>query len=64
MIGLTAFRRRPGGRYQQLHNVLMGLPFIDDDWPSDIPITEDEIQILESHMIDFLPMLNEASNEE
>jgi len=64
MIGLTAFRRRPGGSYRPLQIALMGPPFIDDDWPLDIPITEDEIQILESQMLYFLPILNEASNED
>ena len=60
---MQGFRNRPSGRYRPLHIALMGPPFVEDDWPLELPITEEEIRILEAQMLDFLPFLNEASNE-
>jgi hypothetical protein len=41
----------------------MGPPFVEHDWPLDLPVTDDEIRILEAQLLDLLPILNEASKD-
>ncbi len=65
MMLFTGFRGfRPGGPYRSLHVALMGPPFIESNLPSDLPILEDEVRILESQMLDMLSIINEADNDD
>ena len=60
--GFRSFR--PGGPYRPLHIALLGPPFIESNLPSDLPILEDEVSILESQTIDLLSLVNEADNDD
>lgn len=57
----TGLRRfRPGGPYRSLHLALLDVPHVDSNFPSDTPILEDEVRLLESQMLDLLSVINEA----
>jgi len=61
----TGFRGfRPGGPYRPLHIALLGPPFIESNLPSDLPVLEDEVSILEAQTIDLLSLVNEADNDD
>ena len=45
--------------YPPLGIVLLGGYYATDDWLDYLPITEDEMDILQSHFLELLPELNE-----
>lgn len=51
---INFFRRLP-----PLHIALYGGHYVTDDWPADVPVIEEELQILEAHLLELLPEVNE-----
>ncbi|MDA1325302.1 MAG: hypothetical protein O3C34_11180 [Proteobacteria bacterium] len=45
--------------YPPLSIALFGGHYATDDWADDVPITDDEMDVLQSHFLELLPELNE-----
>ncbi len=45
--------------YPPLSVVLLGGYYATNDWLDDLPITEKELDILQSHFLELLPEINE-----
>lgn len=48
--------------FPSLSDALYAKHYAIDDWREDIPIAEDELDILQSHFLELLPELNELEN--
>ena len=55
---------RPGGPYRPLHIALLGPPFVETGLPTDLPVLEDEVRLLDSQVLDLLSFINEAENDD
>lgn len=56
------FRR--AGPYRPLHIALSGPPYVESSLPTDLPILNDEVKLLESQVLDLLSYINEADNDD
>jgi hypothetical protein len=63
MLSMGLQRFRPGGPYRPLHIALLGPPFVESSLPSDLPILEDEMRLLESQVLDLLSAMDVADHE-